>query len=117
MGRVSMRIICVASESHKAYLLYNTLMGLESCIWPRKEPVTPGFGKQLYGLRTEESARRKVYSTVSHSATGSPFFIAGLNLISQAARIALSVSPKGSRRTTLTRSMSPFDESRTFRTT
>jgi len=34
-----------------------------------------------YGLRMDESARRKVYSTVNHCATAWPSLIAGLNFI------------------------------------
>ena len=62
----------------------------------------------------EESASRKAYSSVTHCETSLPALIAGLNLTSQAARMAFSVRPKGSRLTTLTRSSFPSAKSNTL---
>jgi len=61
----------------------------------------------IYGPKIEESASRNAYSTVTHCDTGAPAFIAGFALIWHAAKTAFSVSPKGSRLTTLTRSSFP----------
>ena len=70
-----------------------------------------------YGVKIEESARRKTYSAVTHCETACPVFIAGLNSILQAARIALSVSPAGSPFITRTRATFPRAESKTFKVT
>src|SRR5512132_1620959 len=69
------------------------------------------------GVKIEESARRKTYSTVTHWETARPSFIAGLNSILQADRIAFSVSPDGSAFTTRTRATLPRTESKTFKVT
>jgi hypothetical protein len=60
---------------------------------------------------------RKTYSAVTQRATGWPSLIAGLNLILQAALIALSVSPAGSPFKTLTREILASAASSTFNLT
>src|ERR1051325_2883121 len=87
---------------------------------PRQTRYTAGARHAVplpYGVKIEESARRNTYSAVTHCATGWPAFVAGLNSILQAARIAFSVSPAGSPFTTLIRPTFARADSKTFRTT